>query len=57
MEQSLFLLELCILSSWLSAVKENSINGSGVNQSLTEMHRYCTALNAYLQNDVYALYI
>lgn len=55
MEQSLFLLELCILSSWLLAVKENSISGSGVNQSLTEMHRYCTPLNVYLQNDLYAL--
>lgn len=54
MEQSLFLLELCILSSWLLAVKENSISGSGVNQSLTEMHRYCIPLNAYLQNDLYA---
>lgn len=57
MEQSLFLSELYILSLWLLAVKENSINGSGVNQSLTEMHRYCIALNVSLQNCLYALNI
>lgn len=40
MEWSLFLLVLCILSSWQWAVKGSSISGSGVNLNLTEMPRY-----------------
>lgn len=45
MEQSLSLLEPYILSLWQLTVKENSINGSGVNQSLIEMHRYYSSLS------------
>lgn len=45
MEQNSSVLGLYILSFWLSAVKENFISGSGVNLSLTEMHRYFTILN------------
>lgn len=40
MEQNSSVLGLYILNFWLSAVKENFISGSGVNLSLTEMHRY-----------------
>lgn len=47
MEQNLSVLGLYILSFWLSAVKENFISGSGVNLSLTEMHRYVTILKLH----------
>ena len=50
MEQNSSVLGLCILSFWLSAVKENFISGSGVNLSLTEMRRYFIILNLALNN-------
>ena len=50
MEQNSSVLGLYILSFWLSAVKENFISGSGVNLSLTEMHRYFIILNLSLSS-------